>query len=223
MASTPMTKAGNILQVACMVVICGLVVRHEFFPTPSAPPIPSTHLSDAQWTATTSNGHWIGKPDAPAKIVMFADFQCPACRDFELRTIPGLKEAFGDKVAVLFRHMPLPYHDQAYRAAIASECAARQGHFPAFSRALYERQSSLGKQSYADYAVEAEVPDTAAFNACLAAASDTLGAVEADVRQAMALNLTFTPMLVLNGEQFGDVPDSTEFQALVTKAIKKAE
>lgn len=44
-----------------------------------------------------------GKKDAPITIVEYADFSCGYCAD-AARTITKVKEAYGDKVRVLFKH-----------------------------------------------------------------------------------------------------------------------
>jgi len=71
------------------------------------------------------------QPGAPVEVVLYSDFQCPFCGRFVQETFSDLRTAYVDvgKVQVAFRHVPLPIHDRAERAAEAAECAATQGKF----------------------------------------------------------------------------------------------
>lgn len=79
------------------------------------------------------NGHLpvLGKADAQVTIVEFSDFECPYCKIFFNETFTQLKKEYVDtgKVAVYYRHFPLPFHPMATPFAIASECANDQGKF----------------------------------------------------------------------------------------------
>ncbi len=44
----------------------------------------------------------IGSESAPVEMVMWADFQCPFCRRFELTTLPALMERYVDTGQVRF-------------------------------------------------------------------------------------------------------------------------
>jgi len=82
---------------------------------------PTVRLIDA-------TDHVFGDPKAPAQMIVYSDFQCPFCAEFA-DTMKKIQGYFGDKVAMAFRHYPLPGHAQAEPAAEASECAAEQGKF----------------------------------------------------------------------------------------------
>lgn len=79
------------------------------------------------------NGHLpvLGNKDATVTIVEFSDFECPYCRIFFNDTFAQLKKEYVEtgKVAVYYRHFPLPFHPLATPFAIATECANEQGKF----------------------------------------------------------------------------------------------
>src|SRR6478735_6415099 len=55
----------------------------------------------------------IGSSDAPIKIEVFYDMQCPSCASFH----PVLKATlskFQNKLYVTFRHFPISFHDKAF-------------------------------------------------------------------------------------------------------------
>ena len=57
-----------------------------------------------------------GNKSAPITIVEFSDFQCPYCtRGYQ--TVQEIRKAYGDKVRVVFKHLPLDFHPLAMPAA----------------------------------------------------------------------------------------------------------
>jgi len=211
---------GNGLQILCVVVVAIVVVRHEFF----APKPPSTttsvNLSKGQWATAIQRGHRFGSAQAPVTIVEFADFECPACRQFE-GLLQSARKKYPTEVSILFRHWPLSYHHQAYPAARAAECAGAQGRFEQFHDAIYAENDLLGQKPYAQFAREAGVPDVEAFAKC-ASLTDSVPAIEADVREAHALNGTGTPLLIINGTQITNGgADSTVLDGLIRDALRR--
>ena len=216
------TTLANIAQIVCLVVIAVAVVRHEFFVSAQPDKLASVNLSDADWRLVTAGGHWIGDPKAPVTLVLFADFECPGCKQFETRSLrPALRKHRGD-LAVLFRHYPLTYHPNSYAAARASECANAQGRFAEFADSLFDNQRVLGKRSYADIARGAHIPDLVAFEQC-SRATDSLGVIQSDISAATAINMSGTPTIIVNRAEYSATPDSAQLDQLITKALKQTK
>ena len=78
----------------------------------------------------TEKDHIKGNPDAPVKIVVYSDFECPFCKQFHntMNEIMDTYKASGD-VAWVFRQFPLEqlHPVKAQAVAVASECANEQG------------------------------------------------------------------------------------------------
>ena len=95
-----------------------------------------------------------GPATAPVTVVMFSDFQCPACA----RTHPVLKSViseFGDKVRFLVRDYPLEsIHENAFAAAMAANAAGAQGKYFEYIDLLYRNQSALDAASLKKYAAD---------------------------------------------------------------------
>ena len=85
-----------------------------------------------------------GNLNAPVRIELFSDFQCPACRTFYLSTIRQVLKDYCpvDKVCVVYREFPLAMHPYAREAARYSVAARRLGRaqWAAVVDALYENQ-----------------------------------------------------------------------------------
>jgi len=94
----------------------------------------------------TTEDHIRGSYDnAELFLVEYSDYQCPFCARFHPTTNDVLK-AYGDKVALVYRHFPLDsLHPQARPAAVASECVAEIGGEDAFwsyTDYLFENQET---------------------------------------------------------------------------------
>ena len=85
-----------------------------------------------------------GQLDAPIRIDIFSDFQCPSCRNLYLETIrPILKDYCAlNKVCVVYHEFPLPMHAYARDAARFSVAAQRVGRrqWQRVVDALYDKQ-----------------------------------------------------------------------------------
>ncbi|MDQ8153997.1 MAG: DsbA family protein [Gemmatimonadota bacterium] len=79
----------------------------------------------------TAQGFLMGSPDAPVKIVEFADFECPACAQFATLTEPDVRARLVNTgmASIEFYVFPLPMHDNTWSASNAAYCANEQGKF----------------------------------------------------------------------------------------------
>ncbi len=77
-------------------------------------PVPGVSLQD----------HIFGRRTAPVTLIVYSDFECPFCKSFH-DTLKDVFKAEGKKVNIVYRHFPLPFHENALPAAEASECVAK--------------------------------------------------------------------------------------------------
>jgi protein-disulfide isomerase len=151
----------------CALVTTGLVVRREFFaPAPPRAQAEQKPFFIKDWRTHLAKGIRIGPEQAPFQLLEFAYFECPYCGSFH-----GALKIFGARyptqVALNFVHFPLPGHRFALPAARVAECASDQGRFEAMYDLLFEQQDKFGLKSWSEFATAAEVPDMAAFDACI--------------------------------------------------------
>jgi hypothetical protein len=91
-----------------------------------------------------SSDHYKGSVNPEITIIEYSDFECPFCSRIHGTLEQLVRE--NDNIAWAYRHLPLGFHPQAYPAAIASECVAREeGNeaFWLFTDALFADQSVL--------------------------------------------------------------------------------
>lgn len=83
---------------------------------------------------------------AKVTIVEFGDYQCPACNAAHPIVKQILKDYQG-KVNFVFRHFPLPQHQNAIIAAQAAEAAGEQDKYWEMHNKLYEDQNSWAESN----------------------------------------------------------------------------
>ena len=96
----------------------------------------------------------IGPVTAPVTVVMFTDFQCPACAGTH-PVLKGVLSEYGPKVRFIVRDFPLEnIHTNALDAARAANAARAQGKFFEYAEILYRNQEALDRTSLIKYATE---------------------------------------------------------------------
>jgi protein-disulfide isomerase len=148
--------------------------------------------------AIDDSDHLAGDKNAPVKLIVYSDFECPFCGKY-FDTLEQVKNEFGDKVAIAFRHFPLlNLHVYAMQAAIASECAAEQDKFwPMHDRLFADNKEN--KINEAQFKEDAKTIglDQAKFNQCLAT-EKYKDKVTAQMIEAKNFNVNGTPTTFVN-------------------------
>jgi protein-disulfide isomerase len=159
-----------------------------------------------------------GSPSAPVTVVMFTDFQCPACS----RTHPVLKQTlaeYGDKIRFIVRDFPLEnIHENAFQAALAANAARTQGKFFEYSEVLYKNQNALDKASLIKYATEL------GLNAKQFELDFNDARTQAEVRKDQADGRSYgiggTPAIFVNGIKVHRL-SSLAFRRAIDRALSK--
>ncbi|MFT4671859.1 MAG: protein-disulfide isomerase, partial [Pseudohongiellaceae bacterium] len=87
------------------------------------------------------NDHVRGRESNPVTIVVYADFQCPACAT-ENETMTRLWPSIRDKAHLIFRHFPITAaHPHTWTASLYAEAAGNQGKFWEMHDYLFATQS----------------------------------------------------------------------------------
>ncbi len=165
----------------------------------------------------------MGNPQAPVTIVEFADFECPFCaRAFgTLETMAHT--SYKDKIRVLYKSYPLNSHPWAVRAALGAECARLQNPdtFWDFARDYYSSQGSITVKNIDDH-IHATAKrlnlDVPTLDACMAGKA-AQARVEQDQKDGIAVGVTSTPTLFVNGVRVVGLPEEKAFEWVVTEQL----
>ena len=175
----------------------------------AAPPDAAPVATPATVQQSRADDRILGSAEARVMIIEFTDLQCPYCARFASDTWPLLRERYVDtgKVRFATRDLPLPMHEFAVPAAVATRCAGQQGKFWEYREALFRDQSLLSQGRYAELAGRFGL-DSTRFESCRADPA-VLAAVRADAALAASSGIASTPSfvigLVTNGEFAGEV------------------
>ena len=119
-----------------------------------------------------------------------------------------LLEEYPDDVRIVFRHFPLPIHENAQPAAEAAVCAHEGGKFWEYHDLLFLNQDALAQEDLIGYAREVGLEE-AAFVSCLESGRATT-VVEKDVSDAESAGVSGTPSFFINGRPLsGALPYDT--------------
>lgn len=172
----------------------------------------------AQLPKVTDDDYIRGDKDAKVVLVEYSDYECPFCQRFH-PTMQQVMKEYGNKVAWVFRHYPLPFHPNAQKAAEAAECvAAQKGSegFWAYSDAVFVKNGELGGQLNPE-AIKASAEttgiDMAKYQECLDS-GDMANAVNSDMTAGSNAGISGTPgtYIVVDGEPKELIPGALPYE-----------
>jgi protein-disulfide isomerase len=168
--------------------------------------------------AVAATGPSLGPAEAPVTIVEFSDFQCPFCGR-AVSVVEALHARYPDTVRIVYRHLPLSFHEHARLAAIASVCADEQGRFWDYHDRLFDDQKALAREDLIAHA-EALGLDRRAFEACLVA-PEPAAVVDADLSAAEEVGATGTPTFFVNGLKLTGARPVEQFEEIIDEELQR--
>jgi protein-disulfide isomerase len=161
----------------------------------------------------------LGAANAPVTVVEFSDFQCPFCQRVS-PTLKQLKEAYGDKIRVVWKDFPLTaIHPEAFKAAEAGNCAREQGKFWEYHDRLFANQQTLQPEALKTHAAATGL-DAAKFNACLDTAKYSQR-VQEHVGVGARLGINSTPAVFINGRQVTGAQPYEVFAGIIDEELER--
>src|SRR5207249_7342849 len=121
---------------------------------------------------------------------------CPYCQRAAV-VVEQLRQIYGDNVKFVFKQMPLPMHQYAFKAAEAAVIAQQQGKFWEYHDRLFAA-TDLSVDALKATAVEVGLKQDD-FSQALDSPA-TRAAVEKDIEEARQLGVRGTPTFFVNGK-----------------------
>jgi len=142
----------------------------------------------------------IGNKNAPVTIVEFSDFQCPFCSRF-YSAIKDVMGAYPDKVRVIIKNFPLPFHPNARPAAKLAMAANEQGKFQGMMEALLNNGGDVSDGKIKEYAQSLNLD----YNKLMADYKNKDAQwekqVQDDLQMGASVDVRGTPTFYLNGRK----------------------
>ena len=190
-------------------------------PTPAAPGQQKGPGAGAEvYKVAVGDAPTKGGKDPKVTIVEFSDFQCPFCGRVN-PTLQQLEKDYGKDISISFRHLPLPFHENALPAAEAAEAAREQGKFWDMHDKLFANQTALTRTDLDKYAKEIGLDMTK-----YAAAMDShkfKDRIKHDSEDAEKYGARGTPNFFINGRNLRGAQPVEAFKATIDEEIKKAD
>jgi protein-disulfide isomerase len=233
---------GGVLAAAAVVVVVAIVVssggggdkasnRPQAAQTASGA-IPGQKESSEMLAGIPQKGIYLGNPNAPVRLVEFADLQCPICREYSLQSLPQLVQDYvrTGKVRMEFRNLSFLGPDSV-TAGRAAAAAAQQDKLWNFADVLYfnqgEENSGYVTPQFLDRINKAAGVDSAEADAYAksAASQEPLGAANTMANQ-YGVNATPT---ILVGKRGGtlkavdaDATDVAAYKSAIDAVLGQA-
>jgi len=154
------------------------------------------------------NMNTLGNPDAPVKMDVWEDFQCPACKRYSVEIESLVIKNYVDtgKVFYTFRHYPFVDSQvttkESQQAANASMCAASQGRFWDYHDILFANWNGENQGAFADKRLVAFAENLGLkmddFKTCFNRNTYQTD-IEKDYNDGQAKGVTGTPSVFVNG------------------------
>ena len=148
-------------------------------------------------------------------IIEFADFQCPYCRESQ-KTLKEVMRAYGARARLVFKHLPLDMHAEAFASARAAFCAGEQGLFWQYQDALFS-SPDLSAESLNKIASDLGLKQPQ-FQTCLNSEA-ARAVVIRDVQEAKRLGINSTPTFIINGKLVRGAIGFDDFKAIIEREL----
>ena len=163
-------------------------------------------------------GKSLGSPNAPIRIEVFSDFECPACKGLHEQVLPLLMKDYiiPGKVFLVSREFPLRMHQYSREAASYATAAARLGKYQQVADALFLAQVAWGASGKVwDTVAKVLTPVEANKVQLLAKDPAVLSEVQRDVDAGIAAGINQTPtMIVTHGTNRFPVTGAVNYNLL---------
>lgn len=163
-----------------------------------------------------------GGKNAKVVIQEFSDFQCPFCGRV-LPTLKQLHDEYKDKIKVVWRNYPLPFHKEAGPAAEAAMEVYDQGgsdKFWAYHDLLFANQRALTRPDLEKYAEQVGGINMTKFRAALDNKTHE-ARVKADMDAVTKAGASIgTPSFFINGKLLQGAQPVEKFKEVIDEALK---
>jgi protein-disulfide isomerase len=171
----------------------------------------------------TAKDPQLGKSTAPVTIVVISDFQCPFCSRVE-PTLKQIRDTYGDKIRLVWKNEPLPFHNRARPTADAAMTVFGLGGNDAFWKfhdMAFQNQQQLTDENYEKWAAASGV-DVNKFKAALAAKKYT-AKIDEDMALASKIGANGTPAFRINGVTVSGAQPFDAFKKVIDQQIADAD
>ena len=175
------------------------------------------------WKVPVGDAPVYGSENALVTIIEFSDFQYPFCKRVG-DSMKKIKETYGDKVRIAWKHEPLPFHPRAEPAAeLAIEAYKQKGSkgFWAAHDKLFDLQPKLDDADLEGAAKDIGIDVEKAKKAISTHKYKEI--IDADAELADNVQASGTPHFFINGRRLVGAQPFEKFQSVIDEELKNAQ
>ncbi|VVB58522.1 Thioredoxin [Candidatus Anstonella stagnisolia] len=147
---------------------------------------------------TTLAGIQKGSSGAKVTVVEFGCYSCPYTKEAE-PNVQKLLSDFNSSILYVYKHFPLPTHNNSYNAALAAMCANDEGKYWEYRAALFERQDEFRANGNVTFYSIASSLNLQHFSSCFINATHK-AELDAQAAEGHSSNIYGTPTFFVNGK-----------------------
>jgi len=213
-----------------IMVILGALLLATALIYPSLKPVGSVTEITPRVFNSQVNLNTLGSPDAPVKVDVWEDFQCPACKSYSEQVELLVIENYVDTGKVFYTFHHYPFIDsqvttkESNQAANASMCAGAQGRFWDYHDILFINWNGENQGSFSDKRLVAFAEslglDMKEFNSCFDK-NQYKSDIDKDFNDGVNQGVTGTPSVFVNGVLItpGFIPSFSEISTAIDTAL----
>jgi protein-disulfide isomerase len=163
----------------------------------------------------------LGNPNAAVTVVEYSDFQCPYCRR-GFQTVKELEKKYGDKIRIVFKHLPLEFHPLAMPAAKRFEAIVMQNPKKAyeFHDLVFDKQGEMKDEKFLDDMAKKAGVDLAKMKKDME--SDRVKTtIQSDMDEAQKFGITGTPGFIVGGISLKGAYPTPAFEEIIDRRLKE--
>jgi protein-disulfide isomerase len=170
-------------------------------------------------------GNTLGDANAPVTMEVYADFQCPACGQFDRTTLKEVEDKYvkTGKVKVVFNHYAF-IGEESTRAAEASECANDQGKFWEYATTLFSNQAGENQGAFNDATLDGFAQQLGLnmdqFKQCMTDRPH-LSKIQSSTQNGSQRGVNSTPTLFINGQLARGAISLARFESIAGTLLRQ--
>ena len=165
-----------------------------------------------------------GNPKSPVRVLIYEDLQCSDCAAFAVMLEKQILPKYGAKAAFEHRDFPLPKHNWARKATLASRYfeSIRPELALEYRRTTMAHQSDITPDNFSEKLVRFAKTHELDIEKMMAGMKDPAlaAAVDKEFREAVARGIGKTPTVLVDGEPFIESFTFQEIAASLERATK---
>ena len=172
------------------------------------------------FNVSAGDAPFAGGADAKVTVIEYSDFQCPFCSK-GATIMNDLKKKYGNKIKIVFKNFPLPFHNHAKKAAEAGLCVHEQDKkkFWAAHDAMFADQTKLDREGLVNTAKKLKVKMDQ-FTKCLDSGKYAAKVAET-MEEGKKVGVKSTPSFFVNGKMINGAHPLDVFSELIDQELAK--